>query len=270
MSKADRRKKRQQYAKPSAPGSWRRPVGANDNHANDNLGHVKIGDVWLTDGQTARYHAAVQDMASRDMPKRRAAERTMELLEQEVRASVEAKSVDRGLKERHELEALRGMAIGISDIEGAVGMAIVAKDGLAHLFARNSITKPQHDAGQRFRTDYEKLNPERGLTPPQLDPAKENIPHGGDNWEDKRAEAIDRLQCIYRMICGVDSKPADKGMLPLLPRDHPSMRSISALNLIAGQGYLISEIVAGSRARARMKEDLSFALDACAIVHEIE
>lgn len=269
MSKADRKKKRVKFAKPSAPGPWRRPVGDNDNHTNDNLGPVKIGNVWLTAGQTGRYHAAVQDMTSRDMTKRRAAERTIQLLEQEVRASVEAKSVERGLKERHHLEAMRGIAIGKSDIEGAVGADIVVKDGLAHLFARNAITKPQHDAGLRFRTDYEKLNPERGLTPMLLDPAKENVTHGGDNWDDKRAEAIDRLQCIYRMICGVDSKPSDKGMLPLLPRDHPAMRSISALNLIAGQGYMISELVSGSRARARMKGDLTFALDACGIVHEV-
>lgn len=270
MSKADRRKKRQRYAKPSAPGSWRRPVEANDNHANDNLERVKINGVWLTENQALRYHDAVANLASRDLTKRRAAESVLLQLEHEVRARIEDKVVERGLKERHELEALRGMAVGVSDIEGAVGIAMVTKDGLAHLFARNSITKQQHTAGQRFRTDYEKLNPERQLTPPQLDPAKENVPHGGDNWDDKRTEAIDRLHCIYRMICGVDGAPGDKGMMPLLPRDHPSMRSIAALNLIAGQGFLINELATGSRARARMKDDLTFALDACAIVHDID
>ncbi|QCQ97779.1 hypothetical protein [Brevundimonas sp. SGAir0440] len=175
--------------------------------------------------------------------------------------------MDAALDERRSLEALRGVIIDQSEIEGAAGVARIAKDGLDFLFARKAITKTQHDAGQRFRIDYEKMDPEKEMTPRQLDPSKEIVPHGGENWSDKRAEAIDRIMCIYRMICGVDTKPGAKGMLPLLPREHPALRSITALNLIAGQGFMINELVSGSRARSRTKDDLTFALDTCAIVY---
>lgn len=270
MSKADRKKKRQKHDKPSAPGSWRRPVEANDNHANDNHERVKVGGVWLNENQALRYRTAQEGIASGVLDRRREGERTLRQIEQEVAERVADKAVQRGLRERMELEALRGQAVGSSRIEGAVGVAHIARDGLEHLFARKSISKVQHDAGQRFRLDYEKMNPERALAPPQLDPAKVTIPHGGDNWESKKAEAIDRIICIYRMICGIDSKPGDKGMLPLLSREHSAMRSIAALNMIAGQGFVIAELTSSSRARARMKEDLVFALDACAIVHDLE
>lgn len=275
MSKTDRAKKRdrKRYSQPSAPGPWKRhtawPVEANDNHANDNPGRVRISGVWLTENQAVDYHNAIASLGSRDLEKRREAEATLLRIEREIGERIHGKAVERGLKERHELEALRGMAVGKSDIEGAVGVARIARDGLELLYARKAISKTQHDAGQRFRVDYEKMNPEKEMTPRPLDPAKEIVPHGGENWSDKRAEAIDRILCIYRMICGVDGRPGDKGMLPLLPRDHPAMRSISALNLIAGQGFMINELATGSRARARMKGDLTFALDACAIVHDL-
>lgn len=275
MSKSDRAKKRdrKRYHQPSAPGSWKRPsadrVEANDNHANDNEDLTTIGGVKITDSQRYRLRVAQDRLASDDLGNRRLGQMMLEAIGKELASVVAEGSVALALEERRALEALRGHVLEKSDIEGAIGVARIVNDGLEVLRSRKGISQTQYDAGQRFRVDYEKMNPERELTPKQLDPAKVTIPHGGENWDNKKGEAIDRIMCVYRMICGVEGRPGEKGMLPLLPREHPAMRSIQALNMIAGQGFTINELTTASRARARMKVDLAFALDAVAIVHDL-
>lgn len=273
MSKADRAKKRirkGRYAKPSLP----RVIGANDNHpaaVNDNAAPVTIRGVRLTDNQAYRFAQAQEQIASDRLDVRRAGHHKMEALEREIDARATGDAVDAALEERRGLEALRGYEIGRSKIEGAVGAPHLSRDGLETLLTAKSISRTQHAAGLLYRADYERIDPEKMLTPPQLDPEKVKVAHGGDNWDRKRREIEDRVFGIHLMICGVDAPTAtERRALPRLPAGHPAMRAIHALTEIAGKGANIRDLASGGRTRARIRDDLEFALEACAIVYGLE
>lgn len=55
--------------------------------------------------------------------------------------------------------------------------------------------------------------------------------------------------------------------MPSLPAGHPTMRAIYALERIAGRGDNLSDMTTSGSGRTRIREDLAFALDACAIVY---
>lgn len=48
------------------------------------------------------------------------------------------------------------------------------------------------------------------------------------------------------------------------------MRAIYALNEIAGKGANVRDLASSGSVRARVREDLIFALDACAIAYGLE
>lgn len=234
MTSARARRKRQH--KPSAP----RQIGANDNArliANDNGTPLSIRGVTLTEGQRYRIQIAEARLASDDLANRRAGQRDLEALEQEIEAKGIANDVDAGLAERRGLEALRGYEVGTSQVEGAVGVARMARDGLETLLTSRSITLVQHAAGLRYRTDYEAIDPEKGLTPPSIDQTR-NIVRGGDGYAQKRREIEERVFGIHCMICDVPPPTSkdDRRSLPNWPKGHPAMRAIYALNHIAGRG----------------------------------
>lgn len=273
MSKTDRAKKRLRkgrFAKPSLP----RVIGANDNHpaaVNDNAAPVSIRGVKLTDGQARRFAKAMEDIGDPNIETQRAGHRVLEALDREIDAKRTAEDVDAGIAERHGLEALRGYEIGKSKIEGAVGAPHLSRDGLETLLTAKSITKTQHAAGMLYRADYERIDPEKMLTPPQLDPEKVRVAHGGDNWDRKRREIEDRVFGIHLMICGVDAPTAtERRALPRFPAGHPAMRAIHALTEIAGKGANLADLTSSGSVKARIREDLIFALDACAIVYGLE
>ncbi len=275
MSKADRRKKRQRYAKPSAP----RMVGANDNipFANDNTAPVMIRGVRLSDSQALRFMAAEAKVASPDLDQQRDGQRMFRALDSEIDASILERDAKANLEELRSLEALRGLDIGVSEVDGAKGAPRVGRDGLETLLTAGSITRTQYAAGLRFRFDYERIDPERTLTPPTLlrDGKAQN--GGGEGYDLKIAESWARVRTIYLMIAGVPLEIAGgKGdeftrpTMPQLPQDHPAMRSIHALNEIAGKGSSIRNMTSGSRTRARIRDDLEFGLEASAIVYGLE
>jgi hypothetical protein len=73
------------------------------------------------------------------------------------------------------------------------------------------------------------------------------------------------------MICGVEPpKGKQRAAMPNLPKGHPAMRAIDALERLAGRGDNVQEISASGSVRARLREDLIFALDACAIVYGLD
>lgn len=272
MSKLDRQKKRatqRRRQRPSAP----RAIGANDNTAliaNDNGEPVSIRGVPLTDNQRYRFRIAEARVASDDIANRRLGRHMLEALEAEIEKIGTANDVGTNLAERRELEALRGHAIGVSAVEGAVGAPRVSRDGLETLLTAKSITPPQHSAGLRYRTDYEAIDPEKGLTPPSLDPSR-NASRGGDSYAAKRREIEERVFGIHCMICGIDApKGEQRASLPALPKGHPAMRAIYALNHIAGRGDNLGDMTTSGSVKARMREDLIFALDACAIAYGLE
>lgn len=270
LSKQKARLRKGRYAKPSLP----RVIGANDNHpaaVNDNAAPVMIRGVRLTEGQARRFAAAQDQLASPRLDVQRAGHRTMEALEQEIEAKQTAHDVEAALGERRDLEALRGYAIGKSKVEGAVGAPRIARDGLETLLTAGSITRTQHAAGMLYRADYERIDPEKMLTPPQLDPEKLNVVRGGDGWDHKRREIEERVFGIHLMICGVDAPTeTERRALPRLPAGHPAMRAIHALTEIAGKGQNLSDLTSSGSVKARIREDLIFALEACAIAYGLD
>jgi hypothetical protein len=240
-SKAERRRKRQNRQGPSAP----RVIGANDNiaTANDN----EIGRP-LTEAQLARI--------------------------EEARARGD-------LEELRGLEALRGVEIVASKIEGAVGVPEATRDGLKNLtrgwtdrVAKQSMP-PALDphgtlyaAALLYRTDYERLDPEKKLTPPTL-LREGKTQSGGDDYANKIAESWDRVRTIHLMIAGVERSrdQSRRPNMPNLPAGHPSMRAIHALQEIAGKGRALSDMTTSGSVKARIRDDLLHALEACEIVY---
>jgi hypothetical protein len=270
QSKAKARLRKGRFQKPSLP----RVIGANDNQpqaVNDNAAPVTIRGVRLTDGQGYRFAQAQEQIASDRLDTQRAGHRTMEALDREIDARSTGAAVEAALEERRGLEALRGYEIGKSKIEGAVGAPHLSRDGLETLLTAKSITKTQHAAGMLYRADYERIDPEKMLTPPQLDPEKLNVVRGGDGWDHKRREIEERVFGIHLMICGVDAPTAtERRALPRLPAGHPAMRAIHALVEIAGKGANLGDMTASGSVKARIREDLIFALEACAITYGLE
>lgn len=270
QSKAKAKLRKGRYAKPSLP----RVIGANDNHpaaVNDNAEPVMIRGVRLTENQQYRLHVAEERIASEDLANQRLGHRMLEALDQEIDARLLAEVVDAALDERRGLEALRGYTVDRSQIEGAVGAPRIARDGLETLLTAGSITRTQHAAGMLYRADYERIDPEKMLTPPQLDPEKLNVVRGGDGWDHKRREIEERVFGIHLMICGIDAPTAtERRALPRLPAGHPAMRAIHALVEIAGKGANLGDMTTSGSVKARIREDLIFALDACAITYGLE
>jgi hypothetical protein len=268
MTSARIRRKRQN--KPSAP----RQIGANDNAsliANDNGTPQVIRGVKLTDNQRHRMSVAEARLATDDLGNRRLGQRMMESLEEEIAAKGVANDVEKALTERRGLEALRGYEIGASQVEGAVGTPKVSRDGLETLLTANAIDRNQHAAGLRYRNDYEAIDPEKGLTPPSIDQTR-NIVRGGDGYAQKRREIEERVFGIHCMIFGIEppTSKEDRRSLPALPAGHPAMRAIHALNHIAGRGDNLGDMTTSGSVKARIREDLIFGLDACAIVYGLE
>jgi hypothetical protein len=268
MTSARIRKQRKARRGPSAP----RVIGANDNHlpgANDNAAVVVKG-VTLTQNQAIRFANAQANIASGDLNRQRLGLRVMEELEQEIEARRNAEVVDEALSERRGLEALRGYQIGTSTVEGAVGAPKITRDGLETLLTAKALTLIQHAAGLRYRTDYEAIDPEKGLTPPSIDQTR-NIVRGGDGYAQKRREIEERVFGIHCMIAGVEPpRDGSRAAMPNLPAGHPAMRAIYALNEIAGKGANVLDLATSGSVRARIREDLIFGLDACAIVYGLE
>lgn len=266
LSKSKAKARKQRYAKPSLP----RVIGANDNHpaaVNDNTAPVTIRGVRLTDNQARRYHIALRNLEQDSLEIRRAGHVALESINREVEAKIAADHAEAGLTERRGLEALRGMEIGRSMVEGAVGAPRLHQDGLETMLAARAVTSTQYAAGLRYRADYETLDPEKELTPPQLDPEKVRTAHGGENWDDKRRQIEERVFRVHLMICGIDNKPGSRGAIPALPKGHPAMRAIHALDEVAGKGRIIAYMSESGSVRARIRDDLTFALDTCEIVY---
>lgn len=303
MSKTDKARKRQQRkagrSKPSVP----RMIGANDNQpaaVNDNdvaEPHVKDGPSarlfrWLVQRAKAEQASALPRgraydpsrlTPSQTLALKRAEEKLTsgipgkvasgrdEILEiaQAVQDRIDAQAAEDRREEVRELEALRGSVIieaGRNEPQGR--LRIASRDGLETLMTAKALTRCQYAAGVKFRADYERIDPERGLAPLILDPAKVRIAHGGEHWDQKRREIENRVFGIYVRICGSDAVSEEgRGVLPRLPKGHPHMRAIFALVEIAGKGRNLSDLSSSGSVRSRLREDLIRGLDVCEIVY---
>lgn len=268
MSKADRAKKRQQrkrYAKPSMP----RTIGANDNieAANDNTAPVMIRGVRLTDSQAMRFMAAEAKVASPDLDQQRDGQRMFRALDAEIDARILERDAKANLEELRSLEALRGLDIGVSDHEKARGAPRASRDGLETLLTSGSITRTQHAAGLRYRADYELLDPEKGLTPPTLDPALRNIVRGGEGFAQKRREREEFVRDLEAMI-----QEEDRTFRGALGKSDVERlgRAAWALREVAGKGGSVLSLTSSGSMRTLIADALIVALDCAAIAYGLD
>ncbi len=265
MSKADRAKKRQQrkrYAKPTMP----RAIGANDNieAANDNTAPVSIRGVRLTDSQALRFMAAEAKVASPDLDQQRDGQRMFRALDAEIDARILERDAKANLEELRSLEALRGLDIGVSDHEKARGAPRASRDGLETLLTAGSISRTQHAAGLRYRADYEMLDPEKGLTPPTLDPALRNIVRGGEGFAQKRREREEFVRDLEAMIQEEDR--TFRGSLGKSDVERLG-RAVWALREVAGKGGSVLSLTSSGSLRTLIVEALIVGLDCAAIAY---
>lgn len=266
MSKADRAKRRAQrrggHAQPSAP----RVIGANDNHVNDNAPPVTIRGVELTPGQAYRFAVAEAKLVSKDMETRRDGHRMMDVLDRELDQVIEAKAASSDLEELRGLEALRGLKIGVSTQSGSAGAPRASRDGLETLRTAGSITAIQLAAGMLFRTDYELLDPEKGLTPPSIDQSR-NIVRGGEGFAAKRREREEFVRDLEAMI-----QEEDRSFRGSLGRSEVERvgRAVWALREIAGKGANLASISTSGSVQKRTSSALIVALDCAAIAYGLE
>lgn len=275
MSKSDRKRKRdrKRYDAPSVPGSWKRPsagsVEANDNHANDNDGPLKVGGVWLTQSQAIRFHAALNQLASADLAAKKSGQSELEQLETEIAQKLDAKRMKALRQEIADLEAGRGGALTIErarDRFGEEGERLrVPRDGLETLANAGSISRRELIAGARFRADLEKIDPERQLTPHAIDGARK-ITRGGDGYQKKRLEAELRIREVHCRILGV---PVDGDAWPLLDAGHPKLEAIRVLEAVAGKGLTMTALTNNFRVRAKLLVALKAGLNAAAAVYGV-
>lgn len=287
MSKLDRQKKRAlrrgAHAKPSAP----RVIGANDNAVNDN-DPVVVGGVTLNARLSAEFRKAEENLASNDLARRREGHQAMMEIELAITQGRDAKWAQAVRKEMAALEKARGGELTVEkarDQRGQDGEVVrVKRDGLATLSASRkspdgkttippALSRLETIAGLRYRADYERIDPERRLSPP--DPLRTGKATGGDGFDKKVAESWRRVRVIHLMIAGVPQAVAERTggdehtrpQMPGLPASHPSMRAIHALEEIAGKGKNVSQLVGGGRAHGRMVDDLKRALRQAMIVY---
>lgn len=271
MSKSDRKKKRQsrQYAKPSAP---RRLVGANDNApapANDD-GPVIVGGIRLNPALAKTFREAEANLASADKAKQREGAQAMIELEQALASETDARHMKRVRAEIAALERARGGALVTEqarDQRGETGERYrVQRDGLATLLSVGSITTAQHAAGLRFRTDYEMLDPERGLTPPALDQTRK-AGRGGDTFAAKRKEVEERVRDLEASIQSADR--TCKGALGRSDVERTG-RAVWAIREVAGKGSSLRGLSNSGSVIAATGEALRLALDHAAIAYGLD
>ncbi|MGI4818650.1 MAG: hypothetical protein ACRYFE_09020 [Janthinobacterium lividum] len=267
MSKADRARKRQtkRFAKPSMP----RVIGANDNIevANDNAPPVMLNGVRLTERQAYRFMIADQKCSARDLDQQRDGLRMMRALEAELHARELDKAAKVNLDELRGLEALRGLKIGVSDHDKAKGAPRASRDGLETLLTAGSIDRTQHAAGLRYRADYELLDPEKGLTPPTLDPAQRNITRGGEGFALKRRQREEFVRDLEAMI-----QEEDRTFRGSLGRTDVERlgRAVWVLREVAGKGANLRSLSNSGSVITAAGESLRDALDCAAIAYGLE
>lgn len=268
MSKADRRKKRQRYAKPSLP----RVIGANDNIAvaNDNMAPVTIRGVTLTDSQAIRFVDATTKIANRDLDIQRAGHRLLEALDGEIDRLLASREVTARFREMSDLELVRDAILVDVTIKAPDGTTAktkrVERDGLETLLTAGSLTRTQHAAGLRYRDDYELLDPEKGLTPPSIDQTRK-ITRGGDGFAQKRREREEFVRDLEAMI-----QEEDRTFRGALGRSDVERvgRAVWALREIAGKGANLVSLSSSGSVQVRTSEALLVALDCAAIAYGLE
>jgi hypothetical protein len=244
-------------------------IGANDNGAgtaNDNEALV-ISGTRLNESQARRFRQAVLAVASPDLRQRREGREAMLRLEEEIEAAQQAIRVANDIAETVELESLRGSQIETSDRKEHEGRKrIASRDGLETLMTARSLSANQFAAGLRFRTDYELLDPEKGLTPPALDQTR-NITRGGEGWAKKRTQRELFVRDLEKLIQEEDRTFKGPNGRTAVER---TGRAVWALREIAGKGSNLRSLSNSGSVQRSISEALVLALDCAALAYGLE
>ena len=263
MTSAKQRKKRAARKGPSLP----RAIGANDNHAaaNDHA-PVTVRGVVLSKRQAREIDEAESKLQSPSLGVRRLGRDQMAVIEAEIDAELDRR---RRLADEEEIKAVardRGDRV----IEPKdTGVLSVSRDGLETLRSAGSLDRNLYAAALKYREDYERLDPESGLTPPSIDQSR-SISHGGDGWAIKRREIADRIRAVHLMIAGIDRPAGEAAAMPALPAGHPIMQAIYVLEEVAGKGSNLRDLTASGSVQRRLSKALILALGCAAIVYELD
>lgn len=278
MTSAKQRKKRAARQGPSLP----RAIGANDNigTANDNE-LISVGGVVLTKKLSAAFRLAEANLASPDLGRRREGSQALTEIGLAVEAECDAKHMNAVWREIGELENRRGGSVSIEQVRDNRGKEgeryVVSRDGLATLMSAKAfgpdeaVAKRLYAAAQRYRADYERVDPGKGLTPPTL-LRETGGGGGGEGYANKIAESWGRIRTVHLLIAGIEPSldPARRPSMPTLPAGHPIMQAIYVLEEVAGKGSNLRDLTASGSVRARLSKALILALGVCAVVYGLE
>ncbi len=145
-------------------------------------------------------------------------------------------------------------------------LKIGARDGLETLKSVGTIDLVLYTAGLRCRTDYEDLDPEKGLTPPDYASDRVMGGGGGENWAEKRGEIQGRIGRLEREIQEAD--PSYQGPAAIRPINRVG-RAVLSLREVAGKGNTIASLGTG-KAQALNTRALILALGYAAIHYGLE
>lgn len=188
-------------------------------------------------------------------------------LEAEIAGAHHTARVANDIAETVALENLRGSDIETSDRKEHEGRKrIASRDGLETLLTSHSITTTQHAAGLRFRTDYELLDPEKGLTPPAIDQTRK-ITRGGEGWAAKRAERELFVRDLERMIQAEDRTFRGANGRTAVER---TGRAVWALREIAGKGSNLRSLSNSGSVQKATSDALILGLDCAAIAYGLD
>lgn len=145
-------------------------------------------------------------------------------------------------------------------------LKISARDGLETLRTAGAIDQVLYTAGLRCRADYEDLDPEKGLTPPDYATDRVMGGGGGENWAQKRQEIQNRIGRLEGAIQQEDASYHGPGAIRPINRVG---RAVLTLREVAGKGNTIASLGAG-KAQALNTRALALALGYAAIHYGLE
>lgn len=145
-------------------------------------------------------------------------------------------------------------------------LKISARDGLETLKTAGVIDPVLYTGGLRYRADYEDLDPEKGLTPPDYASDRVMGGGGGENWAEKRDEIQRRIGRLEADIQADDPTCHGPGAAKPLNRVG---RGVLTLREVAGKGNTIAGLGRGS-CQSRNTTALIRALEYAAIHYGLE
>ncbi|MET4683746.1 hypothetical protein [Brevundimonas faecalis] len=156
------------------------------------------------------------------------------------------------------------MEKGATDFIATGTVAGQARDGLEILRSAGLIRSVQSAAGLLYRRDYERLDPERSLTPPPLDGRRRKAVRCDVGWTERGR----RRGLFIRDLEGVIQRrdPTFQGALGWRPIDRVGV-AVWMLREVAGKGRSLRALSSDPPTLRRMLKGLRMALDCSSVAY---